>query len=206
MICIVEDEKIVRDGLMWLCRSRGLVARDFADGVTFLDACEAGLPVATEPTCVLLDIRMPTISGIELFEVLRQRSISPPATVMFLTGHGDIPMAVQMLKKGAFDFVEKPFSDNDLVDRLTQGEALSGARLLGNSPETAQTDASATLLMSLSPRERQVMDRILQGQLNKVIAAELNVSIRTVELHRARIFEKMGVRSAVQLLRLVGQK
>lgn len=199
MIYVVDDEEVVRDALLWLCRSRGLEAQGFASGQDFLDAIDGGLPLVTQPSCALLDVRMPDMSGVELFDQLLERKLAPPASVMFLTGHGDVPMAVEMLKKGAFDFVEKPFSDNQLVDRLLQGEERSRERLR----EGAGQASVAARLSTLSSREKEVMERILAGKLNKVIADDLGISMRTVEVHRARVFAKMAVRSAVELAQLL---
>src|ERR1700754_2357199 len=118
MICIVDDEDVVRNSLLYLCRSRGLEAHGFANGQSLLNAFDDGTETSQVPTCVVLDVRMPSTSGLEVFGILKERCLSPPVSVIFLTGHGDIPMAVQMLKEGAFDFCEKPFSNNNLVDKI----------------------------------------------------------------------------------------
>jgi two-component system response regulator DctR len=198
VIDVVEDDNVVRDALIWLCRSRGLVVRGFPDGQRFL----ASLATAdrTTPRCVLLDVRMPGLSGVEVFDQLLARGLVPPASVIFLTGHGDIPMAVEMVKKGAFDFFEKPFSDNDLVDRLVEGE-LRSATLLAANRDDRDASADEQALATLSDRERQVMEQILLGKANKVIAINLGISARTVEAHRARIFRKLDVDGAVSLAR-----
>jgi two-component system response regulator DctR len=202
MICIVEDDQVVRNALLWLCESRSLVAQGYSDASSFLRALETKQVSKDEPLCILLDVRMPVISGLELFEMLQSQGIAPPASVCFLTGHGDIPMAVEMLKKGAFDFFEKPFSDNDLIDRLVEGEEHSAAHLSAHASDGGAATLDRSGLASLSKRERQVMDGILLGQRNKVIAADLGISTRTVELHRARIFTKLGVSSAMHLARI----
>jgi two-component system response regulator DctR len=143
---------------------------------------------------------MPGLSGVEVFDRLVSDGLTPPASVIFLTGHGDIPMAVDMVKKGAFDFFEKPFSDNDLVDRLVEGELLSATRL-ASAPRATDLSDDARVLATLSRRERQVIDQILLGRANKVIAINLGISARTVEAHRARIFRKLDVDGAVSLAR-----
>jgi two-component system response regulator DctR len=197
VIDVVEDDDVVRDALIWLCRSRGLAVRGFADGHHFLSGITDG-DQAT-PRCVLLDVRMPGLSGVEVFDRLVSRGIVPPASVIFLTGHGDIPMAVDLVKRGAFDFFEKPFSDNDLVDRLVEGELRAATLLATHEVRDASVDERA--LETLSLRERQVMEQILLGRANKVIAMNLGISARTVEAHRARIFRKLEVDGAVGLAR-----
>ncbi len=150
--------------------------------------------------CVVLDVRMGGMSGVELFDRLLARGARLP--VLFLTGHGDVPLAVSALKKGAFDFVEKPFNDNDLVDRIVA--ALGHDALRRRRQESEATVAARAA--ALTPRERQVMERILAGDYNKTIADGLGIAVRTVEVHRARIFEKMGVRSAVELAQLLAPR
>lgn len=199
MIHIVEDDPVVRDALIWLCRSRGLAVRGYPDGPTFLEALDAIDPA--EPSCILLDVRMPGLSGVEVFGALLARQVAPPASVIFLSGHGDIPMAVELVKKGALDFFEKPFSDNDLVDRLVDGELQSATRLASRPASATDASRDDRALESLSRRERQVMEQILLGKANKVIAIHLGISARTVEAHRARIFRKLDVDGAVNLAR-----
>lgn len=140
---------------------------------------------------------MEEMSGLELFDQLRARESQLP--VIFLTGHGDIPLAVAAVKKGAFDFVEKPFNDNELVDRVIQALEFDASR----RERRAGQATAAMRLTQLTPREREVMEHILAGKYNKVIADELNIALRTVEVHRARIFDKMGVKSAVELAQLL---
>ena len=190
LVHIVDDDPAVRDALQWLLRSRGVASRAWSGGAEFLAAATPALA-----GCVLLDVRMPDMSGTELFDRLRRADCRLP--VIFLTGHGDVPMAVQALKDGAFDFVEKPYDDNALVDKILAAIAHDAARLV-------RDDSIATIrhrLTQLTQREVEVMDRILAGKLNKVIADELGIAMRTVEVHRSHIFEKMGVRSAVELSR-----
>ncbi|MGV3655227.1 MAG: response regulator transcription factor [Noviherbaspirillum sp.] len=195
MLHIVDDEEVIRDSLTWLARSRSIPATAYASGQAFLDALGDAPPQDPEGQCVLLDIRMPEISGLALFEALYARGLKERFPVIFLTGHGDVPMAVDVLKRGAFDFFEKPFNDNTLMDRVQ--EALTASQ---------QASAGAEIqsrLAALSAREREVLDRILDGKMNKVIADELGISMRTVEVHRAHIFEKMSVKTAVELARLL---
>jgi len=190
---IVDDDAAIRDALSWLLRSRGVTAQAWASGEAFL----AGLSDATRG-CVVLDVRMEGMSGIEVHDRLAERG--SPMPVIFLTGHGDVPLAVAALKKGAFDFVEKPFNDNLLVDRILDALRAGEAR----SREREEQASVAARLAQLTAREREVMERILAGEYNKSIADGLGIAVRTVEVHRARVFEKMGVRSAVELARVVG--
>ena len=192
MLHIVDDEDVIRDALAWLAQSRRLAVRGYAGGQEFLDS--VGAP-DTDGDCVLLDVRMPDMNGVAVFDQLIGRGLLPRLPVIFLTGHGDVPMAVNALKRGAFDFFEKPFNDNSLMDRVE--EALAASRTAG---------ASAMIndrLAALSAREREVLDLILEGKMNKVIADCLGISMRTVEVHRAHIFDKMNVKTAVELARLL---
>jgi two-component system response regulator DctR len=148
-----------------------------------------------QPCCLLLDVRMPGLSGLALFETLVERDLIEVMPVIFLTGHADVPTAVAMVKRGAFDFVEKPFSNNALVDRAEQALLASAQALT----QRRRSHNVAQRLAHLTERERDVMQRVVTGRPNKLIADELNISVRTVEVHRARIFEKMGVKSAVEL-------
>ncbi|OAN45694.1 DNA-binding response regulator [Paramagnetospirillum marisnigri] len=194
-VYIVDDDEAIRDALGWLFQSRGIQAETF-------DSAEAFLADWTEDRrgCMVLDIRMEGMTGLELFEHLLERGSR--LQVIFLTGHGDVPMAVGALKKGARDFVEKPFNDNDLVDRVI--DALTWVAKQRESEADAASLASR--LAALTLRERQVMDLVLAGKLNKVIADDLGITMRTVEVHRSHVFEKMGVRTAVELAQLLSQK
>jgi two-component system response regulator DctR len=187
-VFIVDDDAAIRDSLVWLFGSRGLNAVSFPSGEAFLDAWRPDLD-----GCILADIRMDGISGLELFD--RLKAIGSQLPVVFLTGHGDVPIAVAALKRGARDFVEKPFNDNDLVDIVITALGEEAARRAAER-QSLEHDHR---LGSLTTRERQVLDLLLAGKLNKQIADELGVSMRTVEVHRARVFEKMGVRNAVEL-------
>ena len=187
-VYVVDDDEAVRDSLQWLLEGRDYRVRCFESAESFLSRYDA-----REVACLIVDIRMNGMSGLELFDHLIQDGFDLP--IIFLTGHGDVPMAVSALKRGAFDFFEKPFDDNDLLKRV--GEAMAThAQARASRASSGNTSAR---LASLSERERQVMDLVLAGKLNKVIADLLSISMRTVEVHRSRVFEKMGVKSAVEL-------
>lgn len=187
-VFIVDDEEAIREGLKWLFESSGIEAETFDSGETFLKAFNPRLC-----GCLLLDVRMPGMTGLELFELLQERECSLP--VIFLSGHGDISMAVEAIHKGAADFIEKPASDNQLVKRVTD--------CLRKDEERRQRETSIQTfrarLSTLTSRELEVMRLILAGRLNKNIADELDISMRTVEVHRAHVLEKMGVNSALEL-------
>jgi two-component system response regulator DctR len=193
MLHIVDDEDVIRDSLAWLAQSRGIDACGYASAQAFLDRAGAGFDPGGD--CVLLDVRMPDMNGVAVFDQLSGRGLTGRMPVIFLTGHGDVPMAVDALKRGAFDFFEKPFNDNQLMDRVEQ--ALAQSRLAGESAAVRER------LATLSAREREVLDLILAGKLNKVVADQLGISMRTVEVHRAHIFDKMQVSSAVELAGLL---
>ena len=202
VVYLVDDEAVVRDALAWLLRSRRLLSEGFAHAEAFeahlaTRDLASGWPDA--PSCLLLDVRMPGTSGLVLFERLVERGLTAALPVIFLTGHGDVPTAVAAVKRGAFDFVEKPFSDNALVDRVEQALALSARAIHKRRQQRSVLHAQA----DLTDREREVMDRVVAGLANKLIADELGISVRTVEVHRARMFEKMNVRSAVELANLL---
>jgi FixJ family two-component response regulator len=191
-VFIVDDDDAQRDSLIWLLESHGYVVRAFSDAGSFLSARD-GDPAG----CLLLDVRMPGMSGLELFEELaRQHSTLP---VIFITGHGDVTMAVEALKKGAADFIEKPFSPEEMLK-------IVGHCLTRESEERehrrAQTDTTQRLAQ-LTKRENEVLDLIIAGKLNKQIADVLDISIKTVEVHRARVMEKMGVSTLASLIRRV---
>ena len=189
---IVDDDEAIRDSLSWLMQSRDIASQTYPSAEAFLAAWDE-----TFAGCIVLDIRMEEMSGNELFDRLIERGCQLP--VIFLTGHGDVPLAVSTLKNGAFDFLEKPFNDNQLVDRVMEALRLDDER----RQAAASADSINRRLAQLTPRERQVMERILAGKLNKVIADELKVCMRTVEVHRASLFEKMGVKTAVELAQVV---
>lgn len=191
-VFVVDDDDAVRDSLRLLLKSVGLPVALFASAQEFLQAYPAD-----HPGCLVLDIRMPGMSGLELQRQLSLRGAIIP--IVFITGHGDVPMAVDAMQHGAFDFLQKPFRDQDLVDRVQRAfeKDAAGRRALaevGRIRERAE---------SLSARERQVLGLVTSGKANKVIANELNVSPRTVEIHRARVMEKMEAPSLAALVRMV---
>jgi two-component system, LuxR family, response regulator DctR len=197
-VYVVDDDASVRDALAWLLRSRRLQSEVFASAEAF-DAHLSEARTATEPSCVLLDVRMAGMSGLAMFEKLIASNRLRTMPVIFLTGHADVPTAVDAVKRGAFDFCEKPFSDNALVDRIEQALAASRAALA----EQAQTSGVQARLDGLTDRERSVMKLVVAGLPNKLVADQLDISVRTVEVHRARVFDKMGVKSAVDLANLL---
>ena len=193
MLHIVDDEDVIRDSLAWLARSRGIAACTYDTAEAFL--AQAGASFDSGGDCVLLDVRMPGQNGVAVFDQLAGRGLTARLPVIFLTGHGDVPMAVDTLKRGAFDFFEKPFNDNQLMDRVEQALAVSR--------EAGASAAVQARLSTLSTREREVLDLILAGKMNKVVADKLGISMRTVEVHRAHIFDKMQVKTAVELAGLL---
>ena len=197
-VFIVDDDASVRDALAWLLRSRGLVSEGFGGGEAFEAMVRASF-VPFHPCCLLLDVRMPGVSGLELFDKLAALGLVEIMPVIFLTGHADVPTAVDMVKRGAFDFCEKPFSDNALVDRIEQAISRS-AEVLAARQHKQQLKAR---LHELTERESHVMRLVAEGLPNKLIADQLDISVRTVEVHRARMFEKMQVKSAVELANLL---
>ena len=198
LVFIVDDDASVRDAFAWLLRSRGLSSEVFDSAEAFQrKLLEAGAPARA--SCLLLDVRMPGLSGLALFDWLIERQLQIAMPVIFLTGHADVPTAVDAVKRGAFDFCEKPFSDNALVDRVEQ--ALAQSRLYLR--QHRQTATVQTRLAELTERERDVMQLVLAGVPNKLIADRLDISVRTVEVHRGRLFEKMEVKSAVALANLL---
>jgi two-component system response regulator DctR len=202
MVYLVDDEAVVREALGWLLRTRRLLSEGFPSAEAFLALLDAqrGRDWPGAPACLLLDVRMPGLSGVALFErLLLQRGLVRRLPVIFLTGHGDVPTAVAAVKQGAFDFVEKPFSDNALVDRIEQALAASRAEL-----EAARGhDRVARALAELTEREHEVMRLVIDGKPNKLVADALGISVRTVEVHRAHVFDKMNVKSAVELANLL---
>jgi two-component system response regulator DctR len=197
-VFIVDDDASVREALAWLLRSRRLLSETFGSGEEFVAMLEGGF-VPAQPCCLLLDVRMPGLSGLEVFDLLAARALVDVMPVIFLTGHADVPTAVHMVKRGAFDFCEKPFSDNALVDRIEQAITRS-AGVLAAQQGRQQLKAR---LQELTQRERDVMGLVVEGLPNKLIADQLDISVRTVEVHRARVFDKMEVKSAVELANLL---
>jgi two-component system response regulator DctR len=201
LVFIVDDDAGVREALAWLLRSRRLPSQSFDSADAFAEFINtpAGLWQPTQPGCLLLDVRMPGMSGLALFEQLIERQLLDVLPVIFLTGHADVPTAVDSVKRGAFDFCEKPFSDNALVDRIEQALARSAQTLRNlRTKQSLQHN-----LADLTERERDVMHLVVEGLPNKLIADQLDISVRTVEVHRARVFDKMNVKSAVELANLL---
>ncbi|MDP4302927.1 response regulator transcription factor [Leptothrix discophora] len=196
---VIDAEEVLRDALGWLLRSRRLLPRVYPSADAFDAAIEAGDVGDDEPACLLLDMRMPGMNGMALFERLIERGWIQAMPVIFLTGHADVGTAVSAVKRGAFDFVEKPFSDNALVDRVIEALQASAATLAARrAVRGVERDMS-----ELTEREREVMRLIVEGKPNKLIADALDISVRTVEVHRSRVFDKMGVKSAVELANLL---
>lgn len=206
-VFIVDDDASVREGMAWLLRTRRLLSESFENAENFLDMLQTHVAHASDPVtklptvagCILLDVRMPGMSGLALFEHLLATGVAQAWPVIFLTGHADVPTAVDTVKRGAFDFCEKPFSDNALVDRVEQALSLSKERL--NARQQQQLLHSR--MAELTEREHDVMRLVVEGLPNKLIADQLDISVRTVEVHRARVFEKMDVKSAVELANLL---
>lgn len=189
---IIDDDEAIRDALEWLLKSRKLPSTTWESAEAFLSAW-----TPEWRGCIVLDIRMNGMSGLECFDALTARGCTLP--VIFITGHGDVPMAVSALKKGAFDFVEKPFDDHELLAIVTRALELDQER---QQSEDMREEIRRRLAL-LTAREHEVMQHIVEGKYNKVIADDLNISMRTVEAHRSKIFEKMEVRSAVELVQLL---
>lgn len=190
-VFVVDDDEAVRNSLRLLLKSLGMPAIAHGSAEEFLAAFDD-----EQPGCIVLDVRMPGISGPELQDELNRRGALIP--VIFITGHGDVPMAVEAMRHGAVDFLQKPFSDKDLVDRIQL--ALTADRR--NRETIGAKDQIRARIAALTPRERQVLDLVTQGKPNKVIAGDLGASPRTVEIHRAHVMEKMGATSLAQLVRM----
>lgn len=190
-VFIVDDDEGVRSSLTILLESSGLRAEAYASAAEFLAHYQAD-----QPGCLVLDVRMPGMDGMALQRELTARHALIP--VIFVTGHGDVPLAVEAMKNGAFDFLQKPFRHEDLLERVRRAlTADAEARA-----DAAQRDDIQRRYATLTPREREVMAMIVDGRANKVIAIDLALSERTVEIHRSRVMEKMGTRSVAHLVRL----
>lgn len=189
-VFIVDDDEPVRSALRLLMKSVGHDAMTFTSGDEFLASCKPGIS-----GCLVLDIRMPGMSGLELQEKLREQGVNIP--IIFITGHGDVPMAVQAMKHGAMEFLQKPFREQDLIDRVNEAleKNLNVHKLALQRTEIKQR------VTKLTPRERQIMDMIVQGKASKVIAIDLGVSQRTVDTHRTRIMRKMQAKSLAELVK-----
>ena len=191
-VFVVDDDEGVRTSLRLLIRSIGLPVETFDGAQEFLAQFDP-----ERPGCLVLDIRMPGMSGLELQQKLNERHAITP--IVFITGHGDVPRAVEAMQAGAIDFVQKPFRDQDLIDRINR--ALEKDRT--NRAALKERDAICQRIAELTPREREVLDLVTKGRANKVIAGDLSVSQRTVEIHRARVMEKMEAHSLAHLVRMV---
>lgn len=188
LVYVVDDDDALCDSLRWLLESAGYRVSAHPTAETFLHTYKPGVAA-----CLVLDVRMPGVSGLELQQELIRRGAELP--IIFVTGHGDVPMAVEAVKNGAFHFLEKPFKDEQILRLIN--EAASRAR----PAEHAQRLCTAARLATLTQREREVMDLVVQGRKNKQIADDLRISIKTVEAHRARAMEKMDVSSVAELVR-----
>ena len=191
-VFVVDDDDAVRDALAMLIRSVGLKVETFGSAADFLAAYDP-----EKRGCLVLDIRMPGMSGLELQE--RLLSLQAVLPVIFVTGHGDVPMAVRAMGRGAFDFLLKPFNDQDLLDRIHQALDVENAR----RRELELRRGVEEHIARLTPREKEVMELVVEGLTNKAIAGELGLSQRTVEIHRAKVMEKMEAPSLAHLVRMV---
>jgi FixJ family two-component response regulator len=190
-VFVVDDDEAVRNSLSLLLKSKGIAAVTHASAAEFLAAYDP-----EQPGCIILDVRMPGMSGLELQDELNRRGAVIP--VIFITGHGDVPMAVEAMQHGALDFLQKPFSDQDLTDRIDRALAAD----LRNRAVLSEKDQIQARLAALTRREMQVLRLVTLGKSNKVIAGDLGVSQRTVEIHRAHLMQKMGASSLAQLVRM----
>ncbi|MFM1881325.1 MAG: hypothetical protein RLZZ344_1559 [Pseudomonadota bacterium] len=192
MVYVVDDDEAVRDSLRWLLEGNGFRVSCFDSAERFI----SNLPmVQSHRACLILDVRMPGMTGTELHEELIERGITMP--LIFITGHGSVPMAVDSMKKGAVDFLEKPFNDAQLCALV----AAALEKLRDGEEKTLGSKRAKELLERLTPREQQVLERIVAGRLNKQIADDLNISIKTVEAHRANIMDKIEARTMADLMK-----
>jgi two-component system, LuxR family, response regulator FixJ len=194
LVYVIDDDEAVRDSLAILLESVGLAHAVYGSALDFLDAYDPD-----RHACIVTDIRMPGMSGLELQQRLLESRCEAP--LIFITGHGDVPMAVNAMKRGAADFIQKPFRDQELIDRIHQALEQDKARRVARNEEREIRERIKTL----TPREAEVMERVVSGQANKVIAMDLGVSQRTVELHRARVMRKLRMRSLAELVQAVGK-
>jgi two-component system response regulator FixJ len=192
LVFIVDDDDAVRNSIRLLMKSLGLATRPLSTAQEFLATYDP-----QQPGCLILDVRMPGMSGLELQQQLNLKGAIIP--VIFITGHGDVPMAVEAMQQGAFDFLQKPFRDQDLIERVQRALA----RDQSNRAELSERTKVRERFESLTPREREVLALVTSGKANKVMAADLDVSQRTVEIHRARVMEKMHASSLAQLVRMM---
>jgi len=191
-IWIVDDDEAVRDSLEILCRSVGLETASFDSAAAYLEAHDAD-----QSGCLVLDVRMPGMSGLQLQKRLEELGSAPP--IVFITGHGDVPMAVEALRAGAVDFIQKPFRDQDLLDRIQRALELDAER----RGRLRERQRASERLEKLTGRENEILELVVAGAPNKVIASRLGVSQRTVEVHRSHVMQKMEVDSLAELVRIV---
>jgi RNA polymerase sigma factor (sigma-70 family) len=190
-VFVVDDDQAMRNSLKWLIESVGVAVESFASADDFLANYEPG-----RPGCIVLDVRMPGMSGLDLQEHLVRQNIRIPTVI--ITGHGDVPMAVRAMKAGAVDFIEKPFNDEALLDAIRRAIATEERQ---RNAQFEHREIQARI-EHLTPREREVMNRVTDGSSNKEIANSLGVSAKTIEAHRARVMEKMQARSLAELVRM----
>jgi FixJ family two-component response regulator len=194
-IYIVDDDEAVRDALRMLLGTTGLRVETFASAAAFLKDYRPA-----QPGCLVLDVRMPGMSGLALQEELYKRRVRIP--IVFLTGHADVPIAVRALKKGAFDFIEKPLDSQRLIVSVLNALRFDAEQRMQAAQQASDSNPAAARLALLSEREREVLDRVMTGKQTRVIAEDLCISVKTVEFHRARIREKLGVASLAELFQL----
>jgi FixJ family two-component response regulator len=194
LVYVIDDDEAVRHSLGLLLDALGLQNQVYASALDFLNGFDP-----QRPSCLVCDVRMPSLSGLELQQRLAETNIEIP--IIFITGHGDVPMAVNAMKAGAADFIQKPFRDQDLIDRIHKALQQDRKRRAAERQDVAIREA----LQTLTPRETEVMQRVVSGQSNKVIAMDLGVSPRTVELHRARVMRKLHMRSLAALVKAVAR-
>lgn len=191
-VYVVDDEEAVCDSIDLLLRSVGMSTRCFTDPSAFLEAY-----VPEQPGCLVIDVRMPGMSGLEVQRILNERRYSLP--MIFITAHGDVPMAVEAMRNGAFDFLQKPFNDDELIRRVQKALEQD----IRERAELERADELVTRYSTLTPREREIAMKLVDGCANKTVALDLGISERTVELHRSRIMQKMASRSFAQLIKLL---
>lgn len=192
IVSIIDDDEDVRDSLVELIESIGLQTKSYASAISFLDEADIN-----QAGCILADVRMPGMSGIELQHKLNELDASQPLIIM--TGHGDITMAVQAMKDGAFEFLQKPFRDQELLDYITKALEQDSK----NRKKLEFQHNIQELVNSLTAREREVVDKVLEGKVNKIIARELDISDRTIEIHRSHAMGKLGVKSVAELVKIM---
>lgn len=191
-VYVVEDDEAVRDSLQLLLKAEGYRVAAFPDAASFLESWTPGMT-----GCIVLDIRMPGMNGMELQKELLARGSELP--IIFVTGHGDVPLAVEAMKHGAVDFVQKPYRDQELLDKIQKALEIDSER----QEVRLERQEVQRRIDTLTPREREIMEMMVEGHANKVIAIDLDISQRTVEIHRSRVMQKMGTHSLAQLVRMV---